>query len=171
MKAKSFILGVLLTWLWVLIPFHLFALSIESFVRRPGSTQMPSGNAAYWQALDLEARVIALGWEVGYDHPLTANGINVYGFTDPTRHLVKVDSALSWDARYLVLAHEAGHTLAPSWLSYAEHECFAEATAFLVVGDSRTEHGRYLSGSRWTCLGVYLTDYPSVYTAAALLTR
>lgn len=169
MRARTLVVSILLAWLWALTPVRLLLLSADSFLHHPGMTRVETGNDAYWKVLDLSMRMGALGWDVGFEHPLDLNGLIIYGVTDPTRHTIRVDSALSWDARYAVLAHEAGHTLAPPGLSYPEHECFAEAVAYVYVGDRATEHGRYLSSSRWTCLGLYLSDSSSIYAAVALL--
>jgi hypothetical protein len=64
----------------------------------------------------------------------------VSGYTDmsPRAPLsIHIDAALRWTARLEVLAHEAGHRLAPPALQgpTSESEVFAQAVSFLVCGD------------------------------------
>lgn len=167
---KHVALGVLLAFLWVALPFRLLVLGAETFLVHPGNAHFSQSDARYWQALELEARLLALGWRVTYARHLTLGGEEAYGVTMPDNHAVVIEERLHWSARAAVLAHEAGHTVQPSWVSHTEGECFAEAVATLVVRDGIRDHARYLATARWTCLGMLLAEFPAIYHAAALLT-
>lgn len=167
MSGKSFVLGVLLTFLWVVTPFRLLALSTTMFFVHPSPPHFSADDNGYWQALELERRLMGMGWQVQY--PAQVMGGMAYGATDPDRHLVLVEESLHWSARAAVLAHEAGHTVEPTWVGRVEGDCFAESVATLITDAGYWDHARFMASARWTCLGVILTEFPAIYHAAALL--
>lgn len=169
MKIKSFVLGVVLVWLWSVMPFRLIALSGEMFLVRPGGPHLVQGSTRYWDAINLEARLEGNGWSVTYAPNLSYHGQRAYGLTIPSEHAVIVDADLSWDGRYAILAHEGGHTLQPIWAGTQEGDCFAEGVATVLLGDGIRDHARFLGGVRWTCLGVFLVEHRAIYRAAAVL--
>jgi hypothetical protein len=145
------------------------ALSAELFFLHPDGAHFSQSDAGYWQALTLEARVMSLGWTVTYAlHPKLGDE-PAFGLTLPQLHAVVIDKDLHWSARAAILAHEAGHTVQPSWLNNIEGDCFAESVATLIMHDGFREHARFLAGAKWTCLGVLLAEFPSIYHAAAVL--
>ncbi len=168
MRAKYLFLGIALMWLWVITPFRLLALSAELPFVRPGITRLATTDGRYWDVLALEGRLMALGYTVGYAPGLRVEGVEALGLTNTGTHTILIDSTIHWDARYAVLAHEGGHVLAPAWVSTG-HECFAEGVAMLVAHDGVRNHARYLAAAPWTCIGIYLTEFPSLYAAAAIL--
>ncbi len=166
---KQLALGILLAFLWVALPFRLIALSVEMFLVHPSGPHFTQSDEGYWQAAELEARVMALGWTVTYVAAPKLGNDEALGLTLPQLHSIVVDSGIHWSARAAILAHEAGHTLQPSWLNPVEADCFAEGVATLVVHDGLRNHARYLAGAKWTCLGVILAEFPAISHAAALL--
>jgi hypothetical protein len=150
-------------------PWRLMALTAETFVLRPGNAHVRVTSDYYWDVEALENRLIGLGWTVQYARDIRLNGVPAYGITDHHSHAIVVESALQWDARYAVLAHEAGHTLQPFWADGIQADCFAEAVAVLLVHDGLREHARYLASQRWVCTTLMLAEWPAIYHAAALL--
>lgn len=165
---KRALLTLLLAFIVVSAPWRLMALSTQLFVVHPGLVRVATTDVHYWDALALEARLEGMGWSVTYAPSLVFNGTPAYGLTNPMLHAITVDSALHWDARYAVLAHEAGHTLEPTWVSRTEGDCFAEGVAALVVGDPLREHARYMSPTPWQCSMFFVVEWPRVYRAAAV---
>ncbi len=149
MRAKYIFLGIALMWLWTITPFRLLALSAELPFVRPGTTRLATTDGRYWDVLALEGRLMALGYTVGYAPGLRVEGVEALGLTN-------------------TVTHEGGHVLAPAWVSTG-HECFAEGVAMLVAHDGVRNHARYLAAIPWTCIGIYLTEFPSLYAAAAIL--
>ena len=166
---KHLTAGILLVVLWSVVPFRLLTLAGETFMVRPGAPHFTYADTGYWPAINLETRLVGMGWTVEYAPHPNVMGIDVYGFTDPDKHHIVVDSTLHWSARAAVLAHEAGHTVEPAWVTRTEGDCFAESVATLVAHDGFRDHARFMAGSRWTCLGVILAESPAIYHAAALL--
>jgi hypothetical protein len=166
---KAFLLGVALTVLWALTPFRILALAGETFWVRPGEAHYDAGTDRYWDTLQLEATLISRGWAVGYVESITYYGNPAWGLTNRTDHTIYVEDSLRWNARLAILAHEAGHTMQPSWLNPEEADCFAESVSALVSRDGLRNHAHYLARSRWTCLGTMLAVYPEMYRAAATL--
>jgi hypothetical protein len=170
---KRTLLAVLTVFILAHAPWRLIVLGVEVFFVSPGHTRISDQNTRYWEALALESNLIRIGWAVKYETPLTMmtrqGPIKVYGLTVTEEHTVYVDAVLSWDARYAVLAHEAGHVLQPNWMDYAKGDVFAEIIAALVVRDNPREHARYLSAYRGDFLIVALTEWRALYRSAALL--
>lgn len=165
------LLALLLT-LFILAhaPWRLMGLAAETFWVAPGAPHFTTDDSRYWQAINLETRLVAMGWGVKYPPVVMFMGQAAYGITAPDEHLIVVDGSLHWSARAAVLAHEAGHTLQPIWVSRTEGDCYAEAVATLVMHDGLRDHARFMANARWTCLGLMLAEFPSMYHAAALLT-
>jgi len=168
-RTRFFVLGAVLALLISMAPFRLMGLTAEMFMLRPGNTHNAATTAHYWDVQDLSTRLNRLGWRIIYATPITMDGDRVYGITVFDEHVIAIDSGLAWDARYAVLAHEGGHTHQPFWVDKAQGDCYAEAVATLVAQDGIREHARYLADNRWTCLGVFLAEWPSIYNTAATL--
>lgn len=147
------------------MPIRLATLAAEVSVMNPGRARMSSGDARYWDALALEARLEALGWSVEYGDA----GDSLLGVTYPHRHHIVVDERLHWDARFAVLAHEAGHTMEPAWLDHDQGEVFAECVAALLDGYHLREHARWLAGQKAEVVTLILLEWPSMYHAAAVM--
>jgi hypothetical protein len=162
-------LGILVGMLYMLAPVRLVLLGAEMFMVHPGQTRFSSDDQGYWDALNLEARLVSLSWEVKYEKDLNFMGQSVYGLTVPSKHMIFIEEGLHWSARAAVLAHEGGHTMQPNWVSGPEGDCFAEGVALLTRGDALLEHARYLSPARWTCAGFLMTEFPAIYHAAMVL--
>jgi hypothetical protein len=166
---KRGLLIILLTFIAFHAPWRLAALVAETLSLHPGETRFSQTDDQYWEAMQLEGRVIALGYRVGYVNGIVVNGFPAYGVTDNRQHLVEVDASLHWNARFAVLAHEAGHVVEPIWVHGQSAEVFAEMVAALVARDGLREHARWLSDSKGEVLLMALTEWPAIYHAAALL--
>lgn len=174
---KKIVLALLLGYIALNFPWRIAALTVEVLSMKPGHTRVSDGDDQYWDALDLEAKLIHLGWAVSYEKDLKVYprgpfgpAVEVYGVTDEEERTIKVDEKLHWNARYAVLAHEAGHTFEPSWADRAQGEAFAEGVAMLVARDGIREHARYIAGNaRWEFLFMALSESTAMYNAAALL--
>lgn len=165
------LLALLLTLYIVLMaPWRLLVLAAETFAVRPGAPHFTTDDSRFWQAIRLEERLLSMGWSVRYPTQIQFMGQEAYGVTSPGEHVIVVESALHWSARAAVLAHEAGHTVQPIWVSRVEGDCFAESVATLIMHDGYRDHARFLASARWTCLGLMLAEYPAIYRAADLLT-
>jgi hypothetical protein len=101
----------------------------------------------------------------------------VSGYTDmsPRAPLsIHIDSALRWTARLEVLAHEAGHRLAPPALQgpSSESEVFAQAISFLVCKDlghdTLESSASYLSVHKGG-LGILTNDQKEIEYAVTVL--
>ena len=167
MKKALFVL--LLSTIAIHAPWRLMALAVETLVVQPGPTRFSSDNDKYWDALELEARLIDLGYMVGYGPQLIVNGQSAYGLMAPGEHVIMIDQRLSWNARFAVLAHEGGHVLQRGWYTRAQGEAFAESVAALVAHDGLREHARYMSGFKMDAIWVMLTDWRAIYRAARTL--
>lgn len=163
------LLAVLSVVILLHAPWRLAALVCEAEVMHPGRVRMEQGNDGYWHAIELETRLIGVGFSVAYVKGLSYAGQEVYGLTEIAQHKISVDADLSWDARYAVLAHEGGHVLQPIWLDGREPEAFAEMVAMLVAHDGIREHARYLAGLKSEVLVVALSEWQAIYHAAAVL--
>src|SRR5262245_44588922 len=110
---KTLVLVLLLAFIAEHAPWRLMGLMVETFFTRPGLTRVAQTNERYWDAQMLQDRLEQLGFEGSYEKDLTVMTrqglIPVYGLTTFPKHTVQVEAALSWDARYAVLAHEGGH--------------------------------------------------------------
>lgn len=165
------LLALLLTLFIVLhAPWRLMGLGVEMFALHPGAPHFDMSATHYWDAAQLEDRLMALGWSVRYLPNINVYGQPAYGVTVSNEHAIAVDVALGWDARYAVLAHEAGHTQQPYWVNAIEGDCFAESVAALVAHDGLREHARYLASRRWTCAMVLVAEWRAIYHAASTLT-
>lgn len=166
---RTRILAALLLVIALITPWRLVGLSVEMFTVRPGTPHFTQADDRFWQAIYLEERLHRLGWALTYESDLTVNGQNAFGGTSFDAHTIYVDRDLHWNARAAVLAHEAGHTQQPAWVSPVEADCFAEGVATVLMHDGLRDHARYLASRRWTCLGVYLIESGAIYTAVATL--
>lgn len=168
---RKLLLALLLAFIVEHAPWRLLALMSEALVLRPGLTQVVQTNDRYWDAQALQIRLYALGWTVTYQHPVVMGEQEVYGQTILQLHLIQVDSALSWDARFAVLAHEGAHALQdiPEWSDSGEGEGFAEAVAAVMAQDGFREHARYLSSHKLALLNTIVFKHARVYRVAALL--
>lgn len=164
------LLALLLTlYITIHAPWRLLGLGTEMFMLHPGGPHFGASTAQYWQTQALETRLMALGWSVRYLPNISVYGQPAYGVTVSGEHAIAVDAELAWDARYAVLAHEAGHTQQPYWVNSVEGDCFAEAVATLLAHDGLREHARYMASRKWTCAAMLVAEWPSIYHAAATL--
>lgn len=165
----------ILLWLVVFIlehaPWTLMRLCVETLVMRPALVQLTQQDDQYWRALQLEARLVNMGWEIKYQRHLTYAGRALYGATDFSENLISIDEDLHWNDRFAVLAHEGAHTLQPGWLSKEQEELFAESVAALVTRGPLHEHARYMSKYKMSYPFFVFLEWPDVYRAAALLSE
>lgn len=175
---KRIALVLLLAFIVAHTPWKLMALGAEVLVMTPGPYRASTSDSDYWETLRLEARVVALGYSVGYEKSLTMlsfeNGVpqlvRVWGSTDKGRdHKVMLEEHMHWNARRSVLAHEAGHILQPVWVNEDMAEAFAESVGMLVAHDGLREHARYLSRDKVTFFIIALTEWRAIYHSAATL--
>ena len=165
---KRLVLALLVTLIAFHAPWRLMALGVETVLMSPAHTRTSDGDDKYWKALDLELKLISLGWEVSYQPRLSLNGQEVYGLTDPGPRIVLIDARLHWNARLAVLAHEAGHIMSPMGLTREQGEVFAESVGALVSHDGLREHARYLADVKAEVL-VMAIFWRDIYRAAAVL--
>lgn len=167
---RKVILAALLTVVALSAPWRLMMFSVETLMMRPGVLRTTQSNEHYWDAMSLESRVVALGYTVKYLKQPLYPGRAAYGVTLPAVHLIAIDEALSWDDRYSVLAHEAGHVLQPGYLDYDAGEVFAESVATLVTTNHRfREHARYLASLKGAFIVTVAAEWQAIYHAAAVL--
>lgn len=166
---KKTIATVLLTLIVVFAPWRLFVVVAETIVMKPGHLRETQRVDGYWQAMELEARLIALGWVISYQSNVNYEGQEAYGITNNTVHQITIDENLRWNDRLAVLAHEAGHTQQPGWAGTAEGEAFAEMVATLVCHCGFREHARYLARVKVETLLMAFTEWDNIYAAAATL--
>ena len=166
---KAGVLAFLLAAILVHAPWRLAVLAGETLVVSPGFTRVSDADDQYWQALDLEGRLVGLGWEVSYVPSIEHNGQPAYGLTNFDAHTIWIDAALHWNARYAVLAHEGGHIMARGWLTTHQHEAFAESVAMLVAHDGFREHARYCADFRIDSILTMFVHWRAIYRAAGVL--
>jgi hypothetical protein len=176
--VKKYVVAALLAAYLLFIPWKLVALLAETLVVHPGLTRTVQTNDRYWDTLVLQERIEELGYPITYTKGLTIQAnlfqmVPVYGVTrkDDGKVSIEVESELSWDARYAILAHEGGHIFQSELYSHEEGEAFAEAVAMLVSQDGIREHARYLSNKKFALLSVIVLDSARVYRAAAVLSE
>lgn len=169
MKTKL-TLAVLLVFIVFHAPWRLMVLVAEATAMTPSFTRISEDDSKYWEALDLQNRLAWFGWNVRYEHGLNYNGNEVYGLTDRESHRIFIEKRLHWTQTYIVLAHEAGHILAPGWIASDESqsEVFAESVAAIATHTGLREHARYLSQHKES-LWVVVMEWRRIYRAAALL--
>jgi hypothetical protein len=148
-----------------LAPWRLIALGAQSIYMRPGLVHTAAGTDHYWDAKDLENRLRRFGWSVAYDKGLIENS-GAYGMTQFFERKITVDDSLSWNERYAVLLHEAGHTQQPYRLTTGQGEVFAESVSALAGTGGLREHARYLAGLKADVLPVLLIHWSDIYRAA-----
>lgn len=163
------ILQVLTLIILIHAPWRVMFTVIEAMYLTPGPTRFTTDTTRYWDEMYLEARLVGMGWEVGYQKDLDILGTKVLGLTNPRTHQIWIDADLPWNARYAVLAHEGGHTLQPVWVNNDQAEAFAELVAMLVARDGIREHARYLATHKTDTFLIALIEWPAIYHAAAAL--
>lgn len=174
------VLGAVLGFLLVLLPWRLATLGVRTLTSRPHiEVHLLGTNVWYWQVMELEAHLVERGWRVAYEklpprfYGKTCLGPEPFGpcLRADADRLIVVNNTLAWDDRYETLAHEAGHTFQPYGLEFSkgQQEMFAEAVAALVTGRYR-EPAHYLAVYRADVLTllVYQSD---IYHAVGELTR
>jgi hypothetical protein len=164
---RKILLTILLTIIVFGAPWRLMVLVGEAFAITPSHSVLSPNNDEYWREQALEMRLRSMGWQVFYETDMNYMGQPVYGLTDSSEHIIRIEKSLSWNARFAVLAHEAGHTVQPWWLDRMEGDVFAESVATLITGNIR-EHARWLSVAKFETLFTILTEWPRIYTAADL---
>jgi hypothetical protein len=169
MNLKHKIAAGLLVVLGYMMPWRLSIMAAETFLVTPGHTRLSGGVDRYFEAIDLEWKLTTLGWTVVYEPEPMLMGQPALGITYSSEHRIVVDKALSWNDRYVVLAHEAGHTLQPGWVDRNEAEVFAEGVAMLVTQTGPREHARYLAGVRGDAILMVISESAAMTHAAALL--
>ena len=97
-KMKRALLAFLLLGIAVHAPWRLAALMIETMAVSSGATRVSNDNDAYWECLDLEARLVDAGWQVQYVPELSYHDVRAYGLTNFRTHMIQIDSTLSWNA-------------------------------------------------------------------------
>lgn len=164
---KRILLTVLTVFILAHAPWRLMSVAVDAFVVRPGFTQISSGDERYWDALQVEANIVRLGYRVEYAPNLISDGQRAYGITVYHERMVYIDESLHWNMRLAVLAHEGGHILAPWAMNEGQEEIFAEAVSAVVTGESR-EHARYMSSRKQEIFTMF-AFWTRIYRAAALL--
>ena len=164
-NASIGVLAVLVASILAHAPWRLMVLFAEALVASPGHAVTSTANNKYWQCQDLWTTLERrLGWTVKFED-LNAN---LYGMTDTPHRIILINSSLSWNGRYAVLAHEGGHALQPSFISDTQGEAFAESVAALVAHDGLWEHARYIARVR-SDIFVLVVEWRAIYRAAAIL--
>lgn len=164
-------LGLLLVFAFLLAiaPLRLWTLAVYTQFSPYGWTRVDAGNQDYWRCKDLQARLEALGWSVSFSIP---EDFGAYGMTFPENRRIIISQDLHWNARFSILAHEAGHALDHiSNHSTAEGEAFAEGVAYLIARDRLSEHGRYLARTRAVSFLTLITESDRITAAARFLTE
>lgn len=178
-RAQLIIRTLLIAFILTHFPWRLCVLGARAMQVSPGAVHLVSGNDAQAATYDLEARLTALGWAITYAPAgmTGAGGEQAYGLTDWQTHMITVDASLSWNQKYQVLAHEAGHVFAPGWFTQGEHEVFAEAVAYLITQgccnglSNLKEHARYMARFKSSVPFVLFVEWKRAYRAAAFLTE
>lgn len=168
---KKFIVGSILTYLLIMIPWRLLLLGVGVLVNHPGYVQTRTDNDDYWKAKDLEWFLTSKGWEVKYFDKKASEMDDVYGLTSYHQHTIFIDDSLSWSARYDVMVHEGAHTLQSPWYGKGQEEVFAESVAYLVGHENLGTHSRYLSGFKGDFMFMLMFESNKIYAAADLLRR
>lgn len=150
-------------------PWRLAFLVGEAVIMKPALTRIDQGHDRYWDTLALQMRMDALGWEVEYQPEVSYMGRQAYGLTVRHENKIYIDGTLGWNQRFFILAHEAGHVMEPAWTSGDDSEVFAEMVAALVSRNGLREHARFLARTKVDTVALFLTAWPSVYRAAAVL--
>jgi hypothetical protein len=158
-----------LVWAVVLAPWRVMTFAPEVLIMHPGHVRGDKGTNRYWEALSLEAKLETMNWSVTYASDIKVDGREAYGVTDFEKHAITIDADLSWNQRLAVLAHEAGHTMQPGWVTARQSEAFAETVAMLVSHDGYREHARYLAQHKMDTLFMLFVEWPAMYHAAAVL--
>lgn len=166
---RRIILALLVAYIVTSAPWRLIWLTGYVLTTSATLVHMPDTNIRYWETLDLEQRLIKLGWTITYKPPSQMDDGGLYGSTEFHTRQIDILDSLSWDGRFSVLAHEGGHTLQPGWANHGRGEAFAEAVAMLMTGDRTREHARYLARMRGDYLLMVITEWQSIYHAASVL--
>lgn len=161
----------LFLFVWVVLllhgmPWKLIDLGLSVMSTQPRAVRLISGNERYWDALDLESRLRAMGWHVQYVAGMMDD--NLLGLTMPKEHTIFLEDSMGWNQRYDVLVHEGAHTLQPGWMNAEQGEVWAESVAYIVAGN-RESHARYLSTHKLIFLEVFITEASNIYAAATVL--
>ena len=164
------VLALLLSFIITYTPWRLVALTYYVMTTPATMVQVPSDHDRYWDAIYLAHRLEQFGWTVTYVPVKDTHGFDAYGLTFFQNRAVVVEEALSWTARYAVLAHEGGHTMQPASLTGQQKEVFAEIVAALVTRTHLREHARYLARTRGDYLLVVITEWQRLYRVATILT-
>lgn len=160
---------LLLALVLIQAPWRVMTLATEVLLMSPGHIRSDIGTNRYWDALSLEAKLDSLNYVVLYTPDLHLEEQKAFGVTDPTAHTIQVEASLQWNARLAVLAHEAGHTMQPGWVTGHQAEAFAETVAMLISHDGYREHARYLTSHKMEALFMMAVEWPAMYNAAAVL--
>lgn len=168
---KKYLLAFIVGFALVSFPWRLAALGVEVLAMHPGPTRPTQSNGRFWDAMSIELRLLDLGWQVKYAASPEFNGQAAFGMTDPEHHIIVIDSALSWDMRFTVLAHEGGHVLEPGWMTRSQGEVFAETVSALASHDGLREHARYLARYKVDFVLISIMEWQGMYRAAAVLTE
>jgi hypothetical protein len=168
-KVRALLALIFFIQVFIMAPWRVMTLGAEVLFMSPGHVRSDNGTHRYWDALSLESKLEMLNYSVTYAGGLEVDGHEAYGVTDMEKHAIIIDGGLSWNARLAVLAHEAGHTLQPGWVTTRQAEAFAETVAMLVSHDGYREHARYLASHKMDALFMMVVEWPSMYHAAALL--
>lgn len=126
-----------------------------------GIAALAEGNDLYWQTRRLQDILTGLGATVTY----TKAPPDQYGVTMYEGRTIMISEDLPWNARFEVLAHEAGHLLSPPALKGGPGaEIFAEGVAAVLctrVGDE----GFIYRSAKWVAGGKGNLDVLHIYRA------
>lgn len=163
---KKGLLAFLAAFILFNAPWRLATLYVDVLLMPSGFTRISNTDSRYWEVQDLQLRLERSGWTVIYKDGLSANS-GLLGMTTSDERTIYIDSSMHWDARYAVLAHEAGHTMQPFRLTSNQGEAFAESVAMLISHDGYREHARYLSALKTDFLVEAVADWRAIYRTAA----
>lgn len=163
---NKFLAGMFLVLAIIMIPWRLLGFNVQVMMGSPGFVQSNPSDDGYWPAQNLEAQLEAWGWDVRY---VPIRQMGVYGLTNTKSRIIQVDRSLHWSDRYIVLVHEAAHTLQPGWLDKIDEEIFAESVAALIDPNGMREHARYLSPYKSVYFFTSMAEWRAIYATAAVL--
>lgn len=147
------------------LPWRIMRLGVGAAFAQPQQYQTSQGSGSYWQEQLLEAKLLEAGYVVTYA-PILREG--ALGRTIYQEHTIQLERSLSWDDKYAVLGHEAGHALSPLYLrgGGAEAEVFADAVSVLICRCGHGNAARYLASARGS-LPTLFWYWPDIYRVAA----
>lgn len=166
---KELLVTALLGWIALTFPWRLATLGVATLVVSPGLTQFSTAHDHYWDVQNFEYKLGAFGWEIVYTKDLRFQGSPAYGVTSPAERKIYIEESLSWDGRWTVLGHEAGHVFQPAWVDRDQGEVFAQGVSLLLTHSSVRELARHIAGHKLTALEVLIAEHSAIQHAADVL--